>query len=121
MELKCVMLPAENFSAQINFYIQKLGYQLLNDTPSSNDNEGVMLERQGCLINFIPSKEAKTDLTGSIIMDTDDCLMDYYILREKGVKFKTEPEYTPDGLAASFFDPSGNEWILLEKREYKDI
>ncbi|HEY0899607.1 MAG TPA: hypothetical protein VGD90_09740 [Sphingobacteriaceae bacterium] len=51
---------------------------------------------------------------------TNDCLRDYYFLKNEGVRFLNEPSYTTDGLVAEFVDRSGKTYILVEERNYSE-
>jgi len=56
----------------------------------------------------------------TIVLNTDDCLRDYYCLDKAGVKCEGIPSYTNYGLELTVADDSGNKYILLEQRDYSD-
>ena len=57
----------------------------------------------------------------TIILSTDDCLKDYYMLKQQDLPQLSEPVYTDKGLFIEFCDPSGNRFILMENRDYTAI
>ncbi len=56
----------------------------------------------------------------TIILKTTDCLADYCRLKTAGIRFKEEPFYQDNGLHASFSDPFGNHYLLIEYRNYHE-
>jgi hypothetical protein len=64
---------------------------------------------------------SKTICNKTIIVNTDDCLRDYYNLRKaEEITFYSKPKYLPEGLAFEVSDKWGNGYILLENRNYTD-
>lgn len=55
-----------------------------------------------------------------ILVHTDDCLRDYYQLNSAGIQFERKTQYTENGLEVRFSDEYGNQYKLLEKRDYSD-
>ncbi|EDM36602.1 hypothetical protein PBAL39_25080 [Pedobacter sp. BAL39] len=56
-----------------------------------------------------------------IILSTDDCIRDYYRLKQQGMLDLKEPAYFDSGVFLEFKDPSGNRFVLIEKRDYKEL
>lgn len=54
-----------------------------------------------------------------VVIGTEDCLRDFYRLRNDRVRFLNDPHYRADGLAVNFTDRSGNIYTLLEERVYE--
>ena len=54
---------------------------------------------------------------GAVFLATDDCRASYEELKARGVEFIETPEERPYGIDASFRDPSGNNFRLVEARE----
>jgi hypothetical protein len=55
-----------------------------------------------------------------LIINTKDCLQDFYHLKLKGISIITKPHYVPEGLAFEISDYWNNRYIFLEKRDYTD-
>jgi len=55
-----------------------------------------------------------------LVVNTDDCLREYYCLDKAGIKCEGIPRYTGEGLELTVTDDSGNKYILLEQRDYSD-
>ena len=121
MKVKYVPVFTNNPETQIEFFTQKLGFKLSDkDLWFEGTNCKVIetgdAEVQLVLINKLPGPEFKNH----IILNTDDCLNDYHLLKTVGVKFFEEPQYQPVGLVANFTDCNGNKVILLEERNYNE-
>jgi hypothetical protein len=72
-------------------------------------------------IGISNSITSKTICNKTIIINTDDCLRDYYNLRKaEEIKFYSKPKYLPEGLSFEVSDKWGNGYILLENRNYTD-
>lgn len=56
----------------------------------------------------------------TIVLKTDDCLRDYYLFKQKSIASLTKPRYVAKGLELCFADPNGNQFIMLEERDYTD-
>jgi catechol 2,3-dioxygenase-like lactoylglutathione lyase family enzyme len=63
-------------------------------------------------LNEIVAKGAMPPL----VLVVDDCRAAYARLRERGVEFSQEPVERYGSVDASFRDPSGNGWKLIEAR-----
>ena len=55
-----------------------------------------------------------------ITFNTDNCLRDYHQLKSAGIKIDQIPRYTNRGLEIIFSDTYGNQYLLLEKRDYSE-
>ena len=52
-------------------------------------------------------------LTG-LVLDTPDARAAFEALKERGVEFTGEVREDPWGTSASFVDPDGNGWVLMQ-------
>ena len=52
-----------------------------------------------------------------LVLDTPDARAAYEALRERGVEFTGEVREDPWGTSASFVDPDGNGWVLMQTPE----
>jgi len=72
-------------------------------------------------VNNANSRVNKSMGNNTIVINTDDCLREYYNLRKvEEIAFYGKPKYLPEGLAFEAADKWGNGYILLEKRNYTD-
>jgi uncharacterized glyoxalase superfamily protein PhnB len=51
-----------------------------------------------------------------LVLVVDDCRASYEVMRGRGVEFTQEPVERFGSVDASFRDPSGNGWKLIEAR-----
>lgn len=63
---------------------------------------------------------AATENKPGYIFHSRDCLKDYHRLLSMGFQVISRPDYTEQGLAASFCDSKGVVFSILEKRNYLD-
>lgn len=116
----------------LEFYVEKLGFKLHTDarngefrwlTVQHPDQPGVQLglfrpgppavdEATAEAINRIVAKGAMPPL----VLLVDDCRATYARLRELGVEFTQEAVERYGNVDASFRDPSGNGWKMIEPR-----
>jgi len=52
-----------------------------------------------------------------LVLSVDDCRASYDAMRERGVEFTQEPIERFGSIDASFRDPSGNGWKMIEARK----
>jgi len=128
-----VALVVREYDEAIAFFVGRLGFQLIEDSPSTDrlgqDKRWVLVAPQGSQGAKILLAKASTpeessrvgNQTGGrvfLFLHTDDFWRDYNLIREKGVAFVREPRQEPYGTVAVFEDLYGNKWDLLQlKRE----
>lgn len=125
--LERVALIVSDYDEAIAFFVEKLGFELEEDSPSfTNDGRpkrwvvvrplggqtGILLaqadgERQSAAIG--------DQFAGRVgmFLRVDDFEAAYARMRSAGVEFVTEPRAEPYGRVAVFRDVSGNLWDLL--------
>jgi catechol 2,3-dioxygenase-like lactoylglutathione lyase family enzyme len=130
MQISHMMLFCRDQDEARDFYTEKLGFEVANDTEFGEDFRWLTLRVPGqdlevCLMppgagGQPPELVAKVSellaLGGMMggILQTDDCRRDYETLRERGVEFTEEPEERFYGIDAGFRDPSGIPWRLTQ-------
>ena len=118
-------VTVRDYDQAIAFYVDKLGFELLEDTvvgggkrwvrvrPGGSTGAGILLARAA-------SEEQSASVgnqTGGrvfVFVETDDFWGDYTRLVEGGVVFVRPPSEEPYGTVAVFEDLYGNGWDLLE-------
>lgn len=123
-----VALLVRDYDEAIEYYTQTLGFDLVSDTPLSEDEAGkrwvLMLppganETHILLMRAItPEQETRIgNQTGGrvfLFLHTDDFWRDFEAFRRRGVNFLESPRHEDYGIVAVFEDFLGNKWDLLE-------
>jgi len=115
----CVNKPAEA-SRFLNLHLNFVSYG--NDVTEPCDNgEGVLIgNKYGNNYLLCSHAAASKKPNDAIIINTDNCLRDFHQLKNAGIQILHAPKYTADGLEAVFADNYGNQYVLVEKRDYSD-
>ena len=123
LEIRYLMLPVRDREASVQFFTEKLGFQV-DAGIKIRDNEctAIRVSEGGpyLVLEEVANYIAPEDSYGRVVLNTDDCLRDYYRLRTLGVNFINKPEYLSVGLSVQFKDPSGNVFALFEQRDYSN-
>nr|WP_070961160.1 VOC family protein [Hyphomonas sp. Mor2] len=116
-----------DYDAGIDFYVNKLGFELLEDTPRSPTKRWVRVAPPGAETAILlakadgPAQEAAIgNQTGGRVgffLHTDDFARDHAAMVDKGVSFREAPRHEPYGTVAVFEDPFGNLWDLIEPKD----
>ena len=125
--LQLVSLIVDDYDAAIDFFVQALGFELVEDSPSTtNDGRpkrwvvvrppdastGLLLARAD---GDEQSQAIGRQFAGRVglFLRVDDFEAAYTRMVEHGVRFVTEPRSEPYGEVAVFVDLEGNRWDLL--------
>jgi len=110
----------------IAFYVDKLGFELLEDTPRGPGKRWVRVAPAGAETAVLlakadgPAQDAAIgNQTGGRVgffLHTDDFARDYTAMKAAGVVFKEDPRHEVYGSVAVFQDPWGNLWDLIEPK-----
>lgn len=119
-------LVVHDYDAAIEFFVDKLGFQLVEDTLIKSENKRwVVVAPNGSTESGLLLAKASDDIqvnsignqTGgrvAFFLYTDDFWRDFEQYKSKGIKFIREPVKQPYGTVAVFEDICGNLWDLLE-------
>lgn len=120
-------LVVADYDAAIEFYCEKLNFDLLEDTKMSETKRWVLVAPKGSECSLLlakaddeKQKQSIGNQTGGrvfLFLYTDDFWRDYEAMLEKGVVFVREPKEEIYGTVAVFSDLYGNLWDLLERKE----
>ncbi|GAB2644399.1 VOC family protein [Emticicia sediminis] len=121
-------LVVKDYDEAIDFYTQKLNFELIEDTKQSEEKRWVVVKPKGStetaiLLAKAASQEQESRVgnqTGGrvfLFLYTDDFWRDYQQMQEKGIKFIREPKEEVYGTVAVFEDLYGNLWDLLEPKK----
>jgi catechol 2,3-dioxygenase-like lactoylglutathione lyase family enzyme len=118
-------LVVKDYDEALNFYIQKLGFRLIEDSLLSETKRWVIVAPPGngdCSLllakaNGAEQLKAVGNQTGGrvfLFLYTDDFYRDYQTMLEKGIHFVRTPAKEVYGTVAVFEDLYGNLWDLIE-------
>ncbi|WP_345948049.1 VOC family protein [Mucilaginibacter sp. PAMB04274] len=123
MCLKINYIPVfvNSLQTEINFYTEKLGFELLGDGVYHNANPCKLVKTgDNIVIGLIEDPTLTGNHKSNMLLNTQDLLQDYHLLSAAGIQFNGGPQYSPNGLSAEFTDMSGNAYVLFEQRNYED-
>jgi catechol 2,3-dioxygenase-like lactoylglutathione lyase family enzyme len=108
-------IPVSDQDVAKRFYVDVLGFTLVNDVQMNPDIRWVMVSPPGAataitLVTWFDSMPAGS-LRG-LVLETNDLAGDIVALREKGVDIPGEVETAPWGDFVQFSDPDGNGIVL---------
>ncbi|SDI10992.1 VOC family protein [Mucilaginibacter gossypii] len=119
-----ITLVVNDYDEAIQFYVEKLNFDLVEDTPINENKRWVLVRPRGAfecslLLAKAVGDEQKSRIgqqTGGrvfLFLRTDDFWRDYRAMQDKNIIFVREPRAEPYGTVAVFKDPFGNLWDLL--------
>lgn len=125
-----IALVIDDYDEAIRFYIEKLGFELIEDTVLNETKRWVVVApkgSQGCsLLLAKASGEKQQSRVGNqtggrvfLFMHTDDFMRDYNDMTAKGIKFVRGPVKEPYGTVGVFEDLYGNLWDLIEPSDVR--
>ncbi len=120
-----VAIVVKGYDEAIDFYVHKLGFELLEDTPLSATKRWVLVRPQGPGACALLLAKAANDVqvsrignqTGGrvfLFLHTDNFDRDYQHLLAQRIRIVREPTVEPYGKVAVFEDLYGNLWDLVE-------
>ncbi len=127
MRIATVTLVVDDYDAAIAFYRDKLGFDLVADTPLGGSKRWVIVAPTGgkgarLLLAQAdgPTQAAHVgNQTGGRVgffLETDDFAGDHAAFTAAGVVFREAPRHEPYGSVAVFEDLYGNTWDLIEPK-----
>jgi catechol 2,3-dioxygenase-like lactoylglutathione lyase family enzyme len=127
MHLELVSVIVEEYDEAIEFFVDRLGFELVEDSPAvTNDGRPkrwVVVRPPGAATGLLLARadgDAQRDAVGAqfarrvgLFLRVDDFAAAYEHMRAAGVEFLTPPRTEPYGRVAVFADVAGNRWDLL--------
>jgi len=118
-------LLVHDYDEAISFYVDKLGFYLLEDTDMCNGKRWVRVAThdlaETCVLLAKATSPEQLSRVGNqtggrvfLFLHTNNFQRDYEAMMSKGVRFLEEPRYESYGTVAVFEDLYGNKWDLLE-------
>ena len=121
-----ITLVVSDYDEAIAFYVDALGFELLEDTQLSDMKRWVRVAPPGAETALLLAKADGPEQAAAIgnqtggrvgfFLHTDDFARDHAAMLSKGVKFREEPRHESSGTVAVFEDPFGNLWDLIEPK-----
>ena len=122
-----VSVLIDDYDDAIEFYTQKLGFDLISDVRLSETKRWVLVKPKGqgdgsILLAKADGESQKTfvgNQTGGrvfLFMTTDNFDRDFMNLKRHNIKIVREPSDEPYGRVAVFEDLYGNKWDLIEPK-----
>lgn len=123
--ISAVTIVVDDYDRAIAFYVDVMGFSLINDVAQPDGKRWVTVLPQGSdgcallLAKAVNIEQASRigDQTGGrvlLFLTTDNFDQDYKSLRQNGVIFHEAPRHEPYGKVVVFSDPFGNKWDLIE-------
>jgi catechol 2,3-dioxygenase-like lactoylglutathione lyase family enzyme len=127
MHLEHVAVIVEDYDSAIEFYVGSLGFELLEDSPSTT-NDGrpkrwIVVRPPGAATGLLLAQadgdHQRSAVGGQfagrvgLFLRVDDFAAAYERMTSAGVEFLTSPRTEPYGQVAVFADIAGNRWDLL--------
>ncbi|MBB5119551.1 hypothetical protein AF335_28420 [Streptomyces eurocidicus] len=125
--LALVAIVVRDYDEAIDFYVNVLGFALVEDTRIDERKRWVVVSPPGAREAGLllaraanPAQEARIgNQTGGrvgLFLDTDDFARDHARMLAAGVAFEGAPRQEPYGTVAVFQDLYGNRWDLIQRR-----
>lgn len=123
-----IALVVKDYDEAIEFYTQKLDFEVLEDTKLSEEKRWVMIAPKGAKeCSLLLAKAANESQESSIgnqtggrvgfFLFTDDFWRDYHKMMDRSVSFLRPPSEFEYGTVAVFEDLYGNLWDLIQPNE----
>lgn len=123
-----IALVVDDYDEAIDFYTQKLDFEVLEDTKLSDEKRWVMIAPKGakecCLVLAKAANESQRRSIGNqtggrvgFFLFTDDFWRDYNKMLGRNINFVRLPETFEYGTVAVFEDLYGNLWDFIQPDE----
>ena len=120
-----VALVVRDYDQAIDWYTDKLDFELIEDTPQPEQNKRwVVVRPSGGGTSLLLARASNPEQAASIgnqtggrvflFLQTDDFARDYDLFRSRGVTFVRDPIQAPYGTVAVFADLYGTLWDLVQ-------
>ncbi|MEM7446478.1 MAG: VOC family protein [Pseudomonadota bacterium] len=130
-KLAAMTLLVRDYDEAIAFYRDKVGFDLVEDTPLRDGKRWVLMAPPGStetrlLLAKADGEQQQTrigDQAGGrvfLFLQTDDFARDHAVMKNAGVRFLEPPRSEAYGTVAVFEDLYGNQWDLIEPASAKE-
>ncbi len=113
------MVPVEDQDTAIEFYTEKLGFELRADIPFGDDNRWVAVAPKGATTTIAlvqPREGESAGVESRVALESADIDADHAALRERGVDVDPEVMRMGGPVPPMFFfrDADGNRLLIVE-------
>jgi catechol 2,3-dioxygenase-like lactoylglutathione lyase family enzyme len=130
MHLDQVALIVADYDAAIDFFVDKLGFELVEDSPAlttdGRHKRWVVVRPPGATTALLLARADGSEQEAAVgnqfagrvglFLRVDDFAAAHDRMRASGVEFVSDPRHEPYGSVAIFLDIAGNRWDLLGPR-----
>ena len=120
-------LLVKDYDEALAFYVQKLRFELLEDTDQGGGKRWVVVKPSGgtgaALLLAKAKNNEQLDQVGNqsggrvfLFMETDDFWRDYEWRQESGISFLESPREEEYGTVVVWTDLYGNKWDLIQRK-----
>ena len=117
--IKFASIPVGEQQRSLEFFTQKLGFQVATDQPFDDKQRWIELKIPGAetkLVLFTPAgQEDRIGSFSNVVFFSDDVEGTYKSLSERGVEFVQEPKTEHWGTSAIFKDPDENMFLISSR------
>lgn len=117
--IKMVKMVGINISDQqraLEFYTEKLGFEVHTDQPMGDGKRWIELRVPGSDTHVTlftpPGHEDRIGSFMNVVFGTENVEKTFEELKERGVEFEQPPKKQSWGMSAIFKDPDGNSFVL---------
>jgi catechol 2,3-dioxygenase-like lactoylglutathione lyase family enzyme len=124
VRLQAVTLVVPDYDQGIAFFVGKLGFDLIEDTPRGEGKRWVLVAPPGGETRLLLAEgkgERQRAVVGNqtggrvgFFLETDDFARDHAAFVQRGVTFMEAPRREDYGIVAVFRDDFGNLWDLVQ-------
>jgi catechol 2,3-dioxygenase-like lactoylglutathione lyase family enzyme len=125
--LQLVAIMVDDYDPAISFFVESLGFELVEDTPSMTNaghpKRWVVVRPPDAQTGILLARADGDDQSAAVgrqaagrvgfFLQTDDFDGAYQRMNDAGVRFMTVPRTESYGRVAVFLDVAGNRWDLL--------
>jgi len=126
LEITQIALVVRDYDEAITWFVEKLGFTCLEDTPLANGKRWVRVGPGGdfsLLLARAATPEQSTRVGNQaggrvfLFLETDDFARDHAAFTARGVRFVEEPRREDYGMVCVFEDLYGNRWDLIGRSQ----
>ena len=111
-----VSIPVSDQNQALKFYRDALGFELIRDHCSNNEKRWLQLAPRGAETTIslvMPFGGMEAGTVQGLVVQTDDIKLTHKELKQRGVLLSSIVNLV-GGKFATFNDPDGNGWVLIE-------
>ena len=116
--LAAVAFPVPDYDEAIAWFVEALGFELIEDTPLGDKKRWVVVAASrhagARMVLQKTDDEPRGDGRVGYFLETDDFDRDHAAFLARGVGFLEPPRRESYGVVAVFADPWGGKWDLIQ-------